>query len=88
MRLDKLTMKLQQAIQDSITFAESKNHQQIEPEHIIYSLLRQEDSLLLNILDKLGAQSFSLIKVIERDLNNIPKVNTANIQVYFSPRKA
>ena len=86
MRLDKLTIKLQQAIQDSVNLSREKNHQQVEPEHIIYSLLRQEDSLLLKILDKLGAESFSLIKAIEEELDHIPRISGRNIQVYFSGR--
>ena len=86
MRLDKLTIKLQQAIQDAVALVQDKNHQQVEPAHIIYALLRQEDSLLLNILDQLKVPSFSLIRAIEDELNNIPRVNGNNLQVYFSSR--
>jgi ATP-dependent Clp protease ATP-binding subunit ClpB len=54
MRLDKLTIKLQEALQEAINLAQERNHQQVDVEHLIYTLLRQQESMLLSILDKLG----------------------------------
>lgn len=68
MRLDKLTVKLQEAHQEAISFATESGHQQVEPEHLIYACLRQEGSIVTTVLDKLGIPSFSIIKIIEEDL--------------------
>ena len=59
MRLDKLTVKLQEALQEAISFATESGHQQVEPEHLIYTLLRQQDSIMAGVLDKLNIQTFS-----------------------------
>lgn len=86
MRLDKLTLKLQEALQDAINFATESGHQSVEPEHLFYALLRQADSIIVSCSDKLGIPSFSLIKLIEEDLRKKPAVSGANTQVYFSGR--
>ena len=41
MRFDKLTIKSQEALQDAQSQAEKREHQQVEPEHLLYSLLDQ-----------------------------------------------
>jgi ATP-dependent Clp protease ATP-binding subunit ClpB len=86
MRLDKLTIKLQEALQEAINLAQERNHQQVDVEHLIYTLLRQQESMLLSILDKLGIASFSIIKALEEELEKRPQVNSQNAQVYFSAR--
>ena len=86
MRLDKLTLKLQEAIQEAVNLAQKRNHQQIEPEHLIYALLRQENGVVVSVLDKLGIASFSIIRRLEDELNNKPQVNSQNSQIYFSAR--
>ncbi|MBU1870493.1 MAG: AAA family ATPase, partial [Candidatus Omnitrophica bacterium] len=86
MKLDKLTVKLQEALQEAINFAAEPGHQQVEPEHLIYTLVRQEDSIVAACLDKLGVPTFSIIKVIEEGLKKQPSISGGNTQVYFSPR--
>jgi ATP-dependent Clp protease ATP-binding subunit ClpB len=86
MRLDKLTVKLQEAIQDAISFATESGHQQVEPEHLFYALLRQQDGIIVSLLDKLGIPTFSIIKIIEEDLDKRTSVAGNNPQVYFSGR--
>ena len=46
MRMDKLTTKFQQALQDAQSFAVGKDHQFIEPVHLMNALLEQEISQL------------------------------------------
>ncbi|MBW1943941.1 MAG: hypothetical protein JRJ51_14060 [Deltaproteobacteria bacterium] len=43
MRLDKLTLKAQEAIQNAQQLAEGFGHQQIEPEHLLRVILDQKD---------------------------------------------
>ena len=84
MNLEKFTIKLQEALQDAIALAKGKNQQQVEPEDLFYALLRQEDSIILAILDKLGIPSFPLIKKLEEELKKKISVSSSNDQVYFS----
>ncbi|MBM3246387.1 MAG: ATP-dependent chaperone ClpB [Candidatus Omnitrophica bacterium] len=86
MRLDKFTLKLQEAIQDAAAFALESGHQQVEPEHLLFTLLKQKESILATILDKLGVASASIIKPAEEDLQNKPSVTGSSSQVYFSSR--
>lgn len=84
MRLDKFTVKLQEAIQEAVSNATSAGHQQVEPEHLVYALIRQDDSILASVLDALGIKSFSVIKAIEKLLEEKQTVSGSNVQVYFS----
>ncbi|MDD4894161.1 MAG: ATP-dependent chaperone ClpB [Candidatus Omnitrophica bacterium] len=86
MRLDKLTVKLQEALQDAISFATESGNQQVEPEHLLYACLRQEGNIIASALDKLSIPTFSIIKFIEEDLHKRPSVAGGNAQVYLSAR--
>lgn len=86
MKLDKLTIKLQEALQEAVSFAEESGHQKLEPEHLVFTLLKQEDSIAALILDKLGVSVSSMLKIIEEDFGNKPAVSGADTQVYFSSR--
>ncbi|MBU4484233.1 ATP-dependent chaperone ClpB [bacterium] len=85
MRLDKLTLKVQQAIQFAQDIAGKYNQQQLEPEHILLALLQQEEGVVDGILKKIGADT----KIIEDDLSEaikiLPHVTGAGVgQVYIS----
>ena len=51
MRFDKFTLKVQEAIQEAQTLAGSLGHQEIEPEHLLVSFLRQEEGIVGAILE-------------------------------------
>ncbi len=84
MKIEKLTQRLREAVERAISLAEEKKHQQVEPEHLFYALLRQDESVLVMLLDELGVSSFSLIKAVEEALNGFTRVSGAH-QVYVSP---
>lgn len=84
MKFDKFTIKLQESLQDAINFATESGHQQVEPEHLLYSLLKQEDSIIAAVFDKLNISNSRVIKLIEDSLHNKASVSGGNIQVYIS----
>ncbi len=55
MRLDKLTIKSQEALQEAQHLAEKYEHQQIEPEHVLEAILKQDGGIADPMLKKLGA---------------------------------
>ena len=55
MRLDKLTVKAQEALQAAQSKADQHNHQAIEPEHLLSALLEQREGVVGPVLAKLGA---------------------------------
>ena len=54
MKLDRLTQKAQEALVDAQERALRYNHSQIEPEHLLASLLEQEGGVVPQIVQKLG----------------------------------
>ena len=55
MRMDKLTSKFQQALADAQSLALGRDHQFIEPAHVMLALLDQEGGSVRPLLDKAGA---------------------------------
>src|SRR5499433_2432088 len=84
MRLDKFTLRGQEAIQAGIELAERNQNQQVEPEHILCAMLEQAEGIVRPLLGKLGAN----IQVIKNDceaaVGRFPRVQGG--QQYFSPR--
>ena len=63
MRLDKFTLRGQEAIQSAIELAERNQNQQVEPEHMLCAMLEQPEGIVRPLLGKLGAN----IQVIKND---------------------
>ena len=85
MRLDKLTIKSQEAIQEAQHLAEKYEHQQIEPEHLLISILKQDGGIAAPLLKKLGADPSVILSRLEAALQKLPKVSGAS-DSYISPR--
>ncbi|NDY43189.1 ATP-dependent chaperone ClpB [Dissulfurirhabdus thermomarina] len=84
MRFDKFTMKSQEALQEAQQLAESRGHQQIEPEHLLKVLLDHPEGIVASILKKLGADIPGIQAELEEALKKLPQVSGA-AQVYISP---
>ncbi len=85
MRLDKLTVKAQEAVQAAQSLADQGNHQAIEPEHLLLALLQQQEGIVGPLLAKLGARPDAIARQLEGDLAKTPKVSGGGRQ-YASPR--
>ena len=77
MRLDKFTTKAQEALQNAHSLANDRGQQQVDILHLLKALIIQEESLVLAILEKLGANMRKLEKEIEEALNNLPRITIA-----------
>ncbi|MDD4899247.1 MAG: ATP-dependent chaperone ClpB [Candidatus Omnitrophica bacterium] len=86
MRMDKMTAKLQEALQDAISLATESGHQQVEPEDLIYTCLKQDESIIAAVVEKLGIPVTTLIRIIEDHSQQRPAVSGGAAQVYFSAR--
>ena len=84
-RWDKLTEKSQEVLQEAQALAQDRSHNQIEPEHLLYALLAQEDGLARAILSKLGVPHDGIIERTKAELDKLPKVYGGG-QVYVSPK--
>ena len=54
MNISKFTQKSVQAVQDLEKVAYQFGNQEIEEEHLLYAVLKQEDSLILKLIEKMG----------------------------------
>jgi ATP-dependent Clp protease ATP-binding subunit ClpB len=88
MRLDKLTVKGQEAVQQAQGIAEKNGNQQLDVEHLLLALLDDEDGIALQILRRLGADIANIKRETEKEIERFPKVSGAAPmgQIYIAPR--
>ncbi|HEV2718032.1 MAG TPA: Clp protease N-terminal domain-containing protein, partial [Terriglobales bacterium] len=84
MRLDKFTLRGQEAIQAGIELAERNQNQQVEPEHILSAMLDQPEGIVRPLLGKLGANVQVIKNDCEAAVARFPRVQGG--QQYFSSR--
>jgi ATP-dependent Clp protease ATP-binding subunit ClpB len=84
MRLDKFTLRGQEAIQSAIELAERNNHQQVEPEHLLVAMLEQPEGIVRPVLGKLGANVAVILNDTQAAVARFPRVQGG--QQYFSNR--
>ncbi len=83
-RLDKFTIKNQEAIQRSVELAYEFGHQQIEPEHLIYSLLKEEEGMFSSLLNRFNIPVEDILAKLEAELKKKPSVEGSNQQPFLS----
>ena len=83
MNINKFTQKSMEAVQNCEKYAYEYGNQQIEQEHLFYSLLTLEDSLILKLLTKMGISKEMIVNEAEQKLAGLPKVSGSS-QVYIS----
>ena len=84
MDYEKLTIKAQEALNEASSIAQKGDHSQIEIEHILLALLRQEDGIVPPIVEKIGADTSALVKSVQALTEKQPKIYGEAAQVYFS----
>lgn len=84
MRTDKFTIKLQEAFNAAIDIASNKNQQQLEPEHLLAAMLKQEDGIVIPIIKKMGVSTETLLKNVDDAIAKLPSVHGSAVQPYLS----
>lgn len=84
MNISKFTQKSQEAIQLAQKLAVENGNQQIDEEHLAAALLAVEDSLIANLVTKMGIQKESLENELQSFIERLPKVSGAGGQEYLS----
>ena len=83
MNINKFTQKSMEAVQNCEKLAYEYGNQQIEQEHLFYSLLTLDDSLILKLLTKMGISKELITNEAQQKLAGLPKVSGFS-QVYIS----
>ncbi len=78
MNYQKLTLKSQEAFQNAQEIALNYNNQSLEPIHLLAALVQDQNSMVCDILDKLGANTKYLKISINESLQKLPKVAGAD----------
>ncbi len=85
MRFDKFTIKAQELIQNAQSLSARHNHQQIEPEHLLRSMLEEKDGIAVSIIKKLGVSTESIIRDMDSIIGAFPKISQP-ADAYISQR--
>jgi len=83
MNISKFTQKSVEAVQGCEKLAYEYGNQQIDQEHLLVSLLRLEDSLIMKLITKMGISGEQFLNETEQAVNKLPKVSGGG-QVYLT----
>jgi len=86
MDLSRFTEKAQQALYGAQNEAERRQHQQVEPEHLLLALLDQADGIVPRIVERLGIDLARMRDSVDSALRGFPRLQVPPTQVYVSPR--
>jgi len=88
MRLDRLTVKSQEALQEAQTLAQKKGNQQLDVEHLLLAILQDEEGIGLQIFNRIGADIEALKADLDKEIDKFPKVTGATPlgQLYIAQR--
>ncbi|MEW7979160.1 MAG: ATP-dependent chaperone ClpB [Candidatus Sedimenticola endophacoides] len=84
MRMDKLTSKFQMALADAQSLAVGRDHQYIEPAHLLLALLNQEGGTVRPLLAQAGVNVNQLRSGLGEALDHLPQVEGAAGEVHVS----
>src|SRR3989304_4312270 len=84
MRMDKFTMKAQEALQEAQQKAFQMNHQAVEPVHLLWAMAVQPEGVVSPTLEKMNIPPDRVALEAERALQALPQVSGQADQ-YASP---
>ena len=86
MRLDRFTIKAQEAIESAQSLADRAGNPSIEPEHLSIALVGQEEGTVPEILRKLGVNPQQVLQSVREGLTQLPRVSgSASAEAYIAP---
>ena len=81
MDLKKYTQKSLEAVQSLEKIAMDYGNQQIVEEHLMYALLKQDDSLILKMIEKMQIQKEHFLDRVEQMMDQLPKVSDGQVYI-------
>ncbi|MGH1362218.1 MAG: ATP-dependent chaperone ClpB [Calditrichia bacterium] len=86
MKMDKFTVKAQEAIAEAQHLVSELGQQHLESEHILATLIKDSDGLVPVILRRIGSDVANIQGTLEQEIEKFPKVYGTAGQIYASPR--
>ncbi len=84
MRMDKLTHSFQSALSDAQSLALGKNHQMIEPAHLLAAMVESPTSTVYALLNKLGANVLQTKAKLAEAIDRFPQVQGSPGDIHLS----
>ncbi len=81
MNFNKFTIKSQEAVQQAQQLAQSLEHQQIEPEHLLKAMLEVDENVIPFLLKKLNVNVQTLKQVLDASVKGFPKVSGGQLML-------
>src|SRR6267143_517815 len=91
MQLDKLTQKSQEALHEAQRIANGLSHQEVDGEHLLLAMIGQTDSLIPDLLQRLGVPPAKLQPDLERELarrHKVPGASSTDLFLSSNMKKA
>lgn len=88
MRMDKLTTKFQQALQDAQSLAVGREHQFIEPSHLLIAFLDQQGGSVRHLLTQASVNVNGLRSALGKSIERLPQVSGAAGEMHISKELA
>jgi ATP-dependent Clp protease ATP-binding subunit ClpB len=85
MRYDKMTLKAQEALQESDSLVGKYNHSTIDVDHYLMVLLTQQDGVIPPLLERIGVNRDALAQELDNILKEKPRMYGSSAQVTISP---
>ncbi|MEG2596249.1 MAG: ATP-dependent chaperone ClpB, partial [Ruthenibacterium sp.] len=88
MNTQKMTQKSLEAIQNAQSLAVEYQNQALCPEHLFYALLAQQDGLISQLFEKMGAQPGNMMAALAQQIEKLPHVTGGGREadkVYITP---
>ena len=84
MRFDQLTIKAQEAVQEAQRDARARGNAELTSEHLLLALLKQDDGVVVPVLQKLGVNAEALSSEVAASLARRPSVSGASADAAVS----
>lgn len=75
MNFNNFTIKSQEVLQKSLEMVQERNQQSVETLHILFSLILTGDNVANFLFQKLGVNPQSLLQIIDKQIDSLPKVS-------------
>ncbi|ODS23925.1 ATP-dependent chaperone ClpB [Candidatus Endobugula sertula] len=85
MRIDRLTNQLQMALSDAQSLALGRDHNRLEPLHLLSALMNQQGGSISPLLSQSGFDVAVLRNEVAKELDNLPRIQNPNGDVQMSP---
>jgi ATP-dependent Clp protease ATP-binding subunit ClpB len=83
-RLDRLTQKAQEALQQAQAVAEQNGNQVLFPVHLLLALAQEKEGIVRPVLEKAGVHPDAIVAEAQRLLTNVPKAAGMQPGMYLS----